>query len=149
MRLIAPLQRAYRKTMRATPFSFATVALLACIGSAARAAGADAVRTDSARTDTIRVDATAAHVLNRFSPAQALGAGIDRMPKAAVDAGYSAAALQKVLAAGWQHVSYRLNTELHVEAWHWNPHGTWSDPQGRGYFTGSAEPGEPIRYSYG
>jgi hypothetical protein len=125
--------------MREPSVTLIVAALLAGIGAAAAPAAAD----------TIRVDATAAHMLNRFSPAQALGAGIDRMPAAAVDAGYRPETLQTVLAAGWQHVSYRLNTELHVEAWHWNPRGTWSDPKGRGYFTGSAEPGEPIRYSYG
>jgi len=36
-----------------------------------------------------------------------------------------------------------------VEAWHWNPHGQWSDGGGKGYFTGSATPTEFIRYSYG
>ena len=53
------------------------------------------------------------------------------------------------MASGWQPVSYRNNTELSIEAWHWNPRGTWSEPGDKGYFTGSAIPAEPIRYSYG
>ena len=58
--------------------------------------------------------------------------------------------VQQVLSSGWQTITYRQNTELHMEAWHWNPQGTWSDPSGKGYFTGSATPGaEPIRHSYG
>jgi hypothetical protein len=98
---------------------------------------------------TIRVDATPGHQLNSFRPARALGAGIDRMSSRTFDAAYDRARLDAVLAAGWGHVSYRLNTELHVEAWHWNPNGTWSDRAGRGYFTGSDTPGAPIRHSYG
>src|ERR1035438_3406483 len=54
-----------------------------------------------------------------------------------------------MMASGWQPVTYRQNTELAVEAWHWNPQGTWSDASGKGYFTGSATPTEIIRYSYG
>ena len=52
-------------------------------------------------------------------------------------------------------MSYRQNTELAVEAWHWNPRGKWSngsdgsDPAGKGYFTGAAIPTESLRYSYG
>src|SRR5215468_11099912 len=61
----------------------------------------------------------------------------------------AATALESILAAGWQTISYRQNTELAVEAWHWNPQGSWSDPSGRGYFTGNATPGEPILHSYG
>jgi hypothetical protein len=39
---------------------------------------------------------------------------------------------------------------LTIAAWHWNPNGTWSDRQHKsGYFTGSAEPGEALRMSYG
>ncbi|MBP1636578.1 MAG: Cellulase precursor [Acidobacteria bacterium] len=83
-----------------------------------------------------------------FVPSQALGAGIDRMGAAAVEKLFTRPAVERVLEAGWQTVSYRQNTELHVEAWHWNPQGTWSDPAGRGYFTGSATPGEPIEHSY-
>jgi hypothetical protein len=47
-------------------------------------------------------------------------------------------------------VSYRQNTDLFVQAWHWNPKGTWSDPAGKGYFTGDSNPtSEMIRHSYG
>ena len=103
-----------------------------------------------AGADTIRVDVTPSHATNQFRPAHALGAGIDRMSAAATDVVYAPAALAAVHAAGWGTVSYRLNTELHVEAWHWNPAGAWSDPAGRGYFTGGARPGkQPIRHSWG
>jgi len=98
---------------------------------------------------TIQVDITPAHSTNRFVPSEALGAGIDRIPGEAIDKGLTNPALDQVLASGWQTVSYRQNTELTMEAWHWNPNGTWSDPSGKGYFTGSAVPADPIRYSYG
>ena len=102
-----------------------------------------------ARAQTIHVDITPDHVANKFIPNQALGAGIDRMPAPAIDKLFTEEALQKVLSAGWQPVSYRQNTELHIEAWHWNPKGAWSDPSGKGYFTSSSEPTEIIRHSYG
>jgi hypothetical protein len=98
---------------------------------------------------TVVVDATPTHVLNEFVPNQTLGAGIDRIPVEAIDKDLLPANLEKVLEAGWQPVSYRQNTELAIEAWHWNPSGTWSDPSGKGYFTGSTELGKPIRYSFG
>ena len=102
-----------------------------------------------AQAQTIRVDVTPDHVANKFVPNQALGAGIDRMSAAAIDKLFTPAALERVLSAGWQPVTYRQNTELHIEAWHWNPKGTWSDPAGKGYFTGSDTPTEIIRNSYG
>ena len=99
---------------------------------------------------TIRVDASGGHPVNRFQPRAALGAGVDRLSASGIDAMYAPAFLEQVLSAGWGAVSYRLNTELHIEAWHWNPTGTWSDPEGKGYFTGAAAPGaEPIRKSFG
>ncbi len=98
---------------------------------------------------TIRIDATPGHSTNSFVPDQALGAGIDRLPYGAADKLFVDPTIKQVLSAGWQPVTYRQNTELHMEAWHWNPQGTWSDPSGKGYFTGSATPGEPIRHSYG
>jgi hypothetical protein len=100
------------------------------------------------RAQSIVVDSS--HVSNSIRPSEALGAGIDRLPYGAADKLFVDATLQQVLAAGWQTVSYRQNTELHMEAWHWNPQGTWSDATAKGYFTGQATPGrEPIRHSYG
>ena len=99
---------------------------------------------------TIRVDRTPAHATNSFRPTSALGAGVDRLPRGSVDKLFTPPVLQQILSAGWGPVSYRQNTELHVEAWHWNPNGAWSDPLARqGYFTGSATPAEPIRHSFG
>ena len=101
----------------------------------------------TAFAQTIHVDT--GHPVNSFVPNQALGAGIDRLPAGAIDKVIDPATVKQVLSAGWGPVTYRQNTELYIEDWHWNPQGTWSDPGGKGYFTGSTELGEPIRHSYG
>ena len=101
----------------------------------------------SAPGQTISIDLS--HPTNRFVPKETLGAGVDRIPVEAIDKDVLPPTLEKTQESGWQPVSYRQNTELAVEAWHWNPQGTWSDPRGKGYFTGSATPTETIRYSYG
>jgi len=99
---------------------------------------------------TIRVDAAAEHVTNVIRPTEALGAGVDRLPYGASEKLFTPPTLQRLLSAGWQPVTYRQNTELHAEAWHWNPRGSWSGPGERGYFVGEAYPGaEPILHSYG
>ncbi len=117
------------------PISFCVVAVLAAIPASAQ---------------IIHVDITPAHTTNSFIPTKALGAGIDRIPVAAIDSDLNPATLQQVFAAGWQPITYRQNTELSVEAWHWNPVGTWSDSSGKGYFTGAETPtSTTIRYSYG
>jgi hypothetical protein len=103
----------------------------------------------SSDAQVIDVDIAPSHVKNSFIPNQTLGAGIDRIPQVVIDATFSSATVNKVLEAGWGPVSYRQNTELYTEAWHWNPHGTWSDPSGKGYFVGDSNPTEMIRYSYG
>ncbi len=103
----------------------------------------------SAAAQTIRVDVGAGAAAESFVPNQALGAGIDRLSSVTVERFFTRPAVDRVLSAGWQTVSYRQNTELHAEAWHWNPQGTWSDPAGRGYFTGGAATDERIEHSYG
>jgi hypothetical protein len=101
----------------------------------------------SAAAQTVQVDLS--HPTNHFVPKETLGAGVDRIPVEAIDKDLMQPTLDKTLASGWQPVTYRQNTELAVEAWHWNPKGAWSDPRGKGYFTGSSTPTESIRYSYG
>jgi hypothetical protein len=101
----------------------------------------------SSAAQTITVDVS--HPTNHFVPNQALGAGVDRIAVDAIDKDLVQSTLEKTLASGWQPVTYRQNTELAIEAWHWNPNGSWSDASGKGYFTGSATPTEMLRYSYG
>lgn len=99
---------------------------------------------------TIRVDAASTHVVNTFSPPYALGSTVDRVPSNATDVFFRPDQVQQILGAGWGEISYRQNTELFVQAWHWNPKGKWSDPAGKGYFVGEANPTkEMIRHSYG
>src|SRR5579872_399729 len=95
------------------------------------------------------VDVAPSHVANSFSPVRALGAAVDRLEVGAADKVLVQPMLQEILSSGWQPVTYRQNTELEGEAWHWNPRGTWSDSSGRGYFTGSATPTERILHSWG
>ena len=52
----------------------------------------------------IQVDATPAHSTNHFVPNQTLGAGVDRIPAAAIDNDLLQPTLQQVFAAGWQPV---------------------------------------------
>jgi hypothetical protein len=98
---------------------------------------------------TVRVDLTPAHAI-AFDPDLALGTSMDILQANHFDAVYSDPVLKESLSAGWGPITYRLNTELTIADWHWNPNGTWSDPaQQSGYFTGSAELRDPIRQSFG
>jgi hypothetical protein len=103
----------------------------------------------TATPQNLVVDATPSHVANSFSPIRALGAGVDRIGVGLADKMLIEPMLKEILASGWQPVTYRQNTEVHAEAWHWNPQGTWSDPAGRSYFTGNATPAEMIRHLWG
>jgi hypothetical protein len=96
---------------------------------------------------TVRVDTSAP--VNTINPRDSVGAGVDRIPVDAIDHDLTKQALAPVLESGWQPVTYRQNTDLAVEAWHWNPEGTWSDPGGKGYFTGSTTSTGFIRHSFG
>ncbi|HVN79543.1 MAG TPA: hypothetical protein VMW38_11145, partial [Terriglobia bacterium] len=111
-----------------------------------------------AGAQNIVVDAAPSHVVNSFSPFRALGGAIDRLGggntreenEKHTERMLTNPVLKELLGAGWQTVTYRQNTELMIEAWHWNPRGTWSNAaRQEGYFTGSAEPtSEQIRHSW-
>lgn len=110
------------------------------------------------RAQEIVVDTAPSHVVNTFSPLRVLGGAVDRQRGGLTREDIekhtiwvmSDPALKELLGSGWQTVTYRQNTELQIEAWHWNPRGTWSNPAKKeGYFTGSAEPtGEQIVHSW-
>lgn len=103
-----------------------------------------------AAAQTVRIDSTPSHIANTFSPVRALGATVDRIPSNTTDIFFRPDQVKQILDAGWGPISYRQNTELFVQAWHWNPKGKWSDPSGSGYFVGDATPTQDmIRHSYG
>src|SRR5205807_10661788 len=96
---------------------------------------------------TLTVDANPAHVLASFDPDQSLGSSIDVLSRVDIDKVYTPHILQESLSAGWGPISYRNNSELRMAAWHWTENGNWSDAAHKsGYFTGSTELKEPIRY---
>src|ERR1700734_408397 len=93
------------------------------------------------QNEQVTVDTS--HSVNSFSPLRALGGAIDRQRGGTTQEEIekhtewvlTGPVLQDLLGAGWGTVSYRQNTELQIEAWHWNPRGTWSDPAKKeGYF---------------
>ena len=98
-----------------------------------------------AQTATVQVDTS--RVINSFDPDSALGSSIDVLSKTGIDKVYTPHIVQEALSAGWGPITYRNNTELRMAAWHWTENGTWSDPAHKsGYFTGSSELKEPLRY---
>jgi hypothetical protein len=93
------------------------------------------------------VDITPGHAINSFDPDSALGSSIDVLSRTGIDKVYSPHIIQESLSAGWGPISYRNNTELRMAAWHWTENGEWSDAAHKsGYFTGSPELKEPLRY---
>lgn len=105
------------------------------------------IRRNAAEDATVRIDTNPAHVLNSFDPDQALGSSIDVLSRFDIDKVYTPHIIQESLSAGWGPITYRNNTELRMAAWHWTENGSWSDPVHKsGYFTGSTELKEPVRY---
>jgi hypothetical protein len=108
------------------------------------------VLSSIASPQSVKVDVTPSHVVNTFRPLYALGSTVDRVPSNATDVFFHPDQIAQIQQAGWGVISYRQNTDLFVQAWHWNPKGKWSDPAGKGYFVGDATPTqEMIRHSYG
>jgi hypothetical protein len=120
------------------------VFLLAAIAASAQTRPQPA---STALTGNVRVDATPGQAINSFDPDAALGSSIDVLSRIDINKVFTPHIIQESLSAGWGPITYRNNTELRMAAWHWNPVGTWSDPVHQsGYFIGSTELKEPIRY---
>jgi hypothetical protein len=133
-----------RKLLSGAAVSFAIFLILGIGRSADAQTHGDVLPTE---TGTVRVDAMAGHAINSFDPDRALGSSIDVLSRTDIDQVYSPHIIQESLSAGWGPITYRNNTELRMAAWHWTENGTWSDAAHKsGYFTGSTELKEPIRY---
>lgn len=98
----------------------------------------------------IVVDLSLGGLRNTIHPDLAIGAGIDGTGHGGVDSLLTARNIKAMRSAGLHAFTYRLRTELGIEAWHWNPEGAWSDAaHQQGYWTSSARLGPPIRTSWG
>jgi F5/8 type C domain len=115
-------------------------AVLACVGSGC---------VLPAAAQTVHVDVTPSKAL-AFDPDKSMGTSIDILPAKEFDKIYSEPIIKEGLSAGWGPMTYRQNTELTYDAWHWNPNGTWSDEKHKsGYFLGSSMPNDTLRQSFG
>ena len=133
-----------RKLLSGAAVSFAIFLILGIGRSADAQTHGDVLPTEAG---TVLVDAMAGHAINSFDPDRALGSSIDVLSRTDIDQVYSPHIIQESLSAGWGPITYRNNTELRMAAWHWTENGTWSDAAHKsGYFTGSTELKEPIRY---
>jgi hypothetical protein len=100
-------------------------------------------------TGTVTVDVSGEAIAS-FVPDQTFGAALDGHEEGETTSIYSANNVQKMRSAGLHEVSYRLRTELAVEAWHWGEAGTWSDPEHQqGYWVSSDSPRQSVLISHG
>lgn len=76
--------------------------------------------------DLVKIDLTRS--LNTFQPEDALGGALDGHEAGENDRIYTQRNIASMKSAGLGAVSYRLRTELAIEAWRWNPEGQWSNP---------------------
>jgi hypothetical protein len=86
--------------------------------------------------------------LNSFVPDTTLGACYDGHDKGENDVILQRENVKAMQSIDMKPLSYRLRTELGIEAWHWNPRGNWSS-NNEGYWTSSSDPNDSISLSYG
>ncbi len=122
--------------------------LLSAITAALVLAGAAAAQPP-VRNATIDIRDDWAPV-NRFDPRSTFGAGIDGHGAGVVAKVFTRDNIAAMKSVGFSMATYRLRTELGVQAWHWNPRGRWSDSaHARGYWTSDDHSSKPILLTHG
>lgn len=71
---------------------------------------------------------------NIFFPSKTIGAAFDGHGKGDIFRILSNENIKAMRTMNFGPLSYRLRTELGVEAWHWNPKGKWSEEGAQGYW---------------
>lgn len=98
----------------------------------------------------VTIDLRPTALRNTTSPDKAMGAGVDGAQQGDLDRLFSGHNVARMRSAGLKPLTYRLRTELGIEAWHWGGEGTWSDPvHAQGYWVGNDRQTKPILTSWG
>ena len=97
----------------------------------------------------ITISIHTARPVNTFVPDRTFGAAVDGGDSGSAERTFTPHNIELMHSAGLSMLTYRLRTELGVEAWHWNPRGAWSDAsRGEGYWTSSVAGPLPDSHGY-
>ena len=119
-------------------------------GAIALLAGAALARAQAPVRDATITVHTERSAVNTFDPLTTFGAGLDGHARGVIAQVYTGPNIKAMRSAGFTIATYRLRTELGMEAWHWNARGRWSDSaRQRGYWTSDDASSEPILIAHG
>lgn len=121
---------------------------MACMAAIALVGGSNLRAAN--RRDRDRVTINWRSPIGAFRPADVFGIAIDGGPEKQIERLFLPANRRALAGLSAMRASYRLRTELAIEAWHWSAHGHWSDPaHSQGYWTGDATAGvDRIGFGY-